>query len=216
MSARGLTLIAAALILSAALLAFQLVSGGADFVPARSADPCEDRDRAVKADLESVGEAVVLTGIDAAACELGVTRERLLLALPYPEERAALAREAGTDEAGLARAIHDGLRTGVDRLEDNDQLPTASALLPSIGDQLGIPQNLVDLVPDGVVDELVPTADVLRWAVDQIDVGAVLADLDDPDALEATLRDALVQGAVDEVRERIEEGLPGPLQGLLG
>lgn len=217
MSARGLALIAVALVLSGGVLAFQLSRGGADFVPARSADPCQDRSRtAVKPDLESVAEAVVLSGLDAAACDLGVTRERLLLALPYPEERAQLAREAGTDEAGLARAIHDGLRGGVDRLERNDQLPPVSALLPEIGDELGIPQNLVDLVPDGVVDDVVPTADALRWAVDQIDVNEVLANLEDSVALEKILRDALVQGAIDDVRARIKDKLPGPLQGLVG
>lgn len=217
MSARGFTLIVLALVLSGGLLAFQLSRGGADFVPARAADPCQDRARtAVTPDLESVAEAVVLSGLDAAACDLGVTRERLLLALPYPAERAQLARGAGTDEAGLAGAIHDGLRGGVDRLERNDQLPPISALLPEIGDELGIPQNLVNLVPDGVVDEVVPTADALRWAVDQIDVEAVLANLDDPDALQQILRDALVQGAIDDVRERIKDKLPGPLQGLVG
>lgn len=216
MSARGFVLITVALVLSGGLLAFQLSRGGADFVPARSADPCQDRARTVRADLESVAEAVVLSGLDAAACDLGVTRERLLLALPYPAERAQLAREAGTDEAGLARAIHDGLRSGVDRLERNDQLPPVSALLPEIGDELGIPQNLVNLVPDGVVDDVVPTADALRWAVDQIDVEAVLANLDDPDALQKILRDALVQGAIDDVREQIKDKLPGPLQGLVG
>ena len=43
MSSRGIALIAVALCLSAGLLGVQLASGGADFVPERPADPCQDR-----------------------------------------------------------------------------------------------------------------------------------------------------------------------------
>lgn len=57
---------------------------------------------------------------------------------------------------------------------------------------------------------------MLRRSLDKIDVTALLADLDDGASLEPTLRDALVQGAVDEAREQIRDELPGPLQGLLG
>jgi hypothetical protein len=215
MNRRGVALIAVALVLSAGLLAIQLAAGGADFVPERPADPCLDRDRTVRDDLESLAEAVVLTGLDEAACKLGVSRERLLLALPSEKDRAELAREIGTDDRGVARAIDEGLRTGVDRLEKAGELPRTSALLPSVADQLGISQSLVGLIPDKLVDDLLPTADVLRWSLDRIDVNAVLADLDDGASLESTLRDALVQGAIDEVKARIRDALPGPLRGLL-
>jgi hypothetical protein len=216
MSPRGFAIIAAALGLSAGLVGVQLASGGADFVPQRAADPCQDRGRTGKHDLEGLAETVVLTGLDEAACELGVTRERLLLALPSKEDRAELARETGTDDRGLARAIKDGMLTGVDRLEKTGELPKMSALLPSVADQLGIPQSLAGLIPDSLVDELLPTADVLRRSLDQIDVNTVLADLDDGESLEPTLRDALVQGAIEEAKEQIEDSLPRPLQDLFG
>ena len=215
MSSRGLALIVVALLLSAGLLGVQLASGGADFVPERPADPCQDRARTVRADLEGLAETVVLTGLDEAACKLGVPRERLLLALPSQADRAKLAQEAGTDERGLAQAIDDGLHSGVDRLEKSGRLPTWSALLPSIADQLGISQSLVDLIPGSLVDRLPTTGDVLRRSLDNIDVNTVLADLDDRRSLEATLRDALIQGAIDAVRASIDDALPGPLQGLL-
>lgn len=215
MSSRGLALIAVALLLSAGLLGVQLAGGGADFVAERPADPCQDRARTVKADLEGLAETVVLTGLDDAACKLGVPRERLLLALPSQADRAKLAQEAGTDERGLAQAIDDGLHSGVDRLEESGRLPTWSALLPSIADQLGISQSLVDLIPGSLVDRLPTTGDVLRRSLDNIDVNTVLADLDDRRSLEATLRDALIQGAIDAVRASIDDALPGPLQGLL-
>jgi hypothetical protein len=216
MSSRGFVLIAVALALSGGLLRIQLAAGGADFVPQRSADPCLDRGRTGTNDLEGLAETVVLTGLDEAACTLGVSRERLLLALPSEADRAELARETGTDERGLARAIKDGLRSGVDRLDRAGQLPKVSALLPSIADQLGISRSLIGLIPDRTVDELLPTAGVLRRSLDKIDVNTVLAGLDDPGSLEPTLRDALVQGALDEAKQQIKDALPGPLQGILG
>ncbi len=215
MSSRGIALIAVALCLSAGLLVVQLASGGADFVPQRPADPCQDRARTTTKDLEGLAETVVLTGLDEAACKLGVPRERLLLALPSQADRAKLAQETGTDEAGLAQAIDDGMHSGVDRLEKNGQLPSWPALLPQIADQVGIPQNLAGLIPDSLVNSLPPPAEVLRKSLDNIDVNTVLADLDDRKSLESALRDALIQGATDAVKESIGNALPGPLQGLL-
>jgi hypothetical protein len=216
MRARGLALIAVAVALSAGLLGIQLASGGADFVPQRAGDPCRDRGGgAIAPDFESVAEAVVLTGLDEAACALGVSRERLLLAVPSREDRAQLARELGTDERGIARAIRDGLRSGVDRLERGGRLPRSSALLPSVADELGISRTLVDLIPDGLVDDLLPTAGVLRRSLDRIDLDDVLANLDDQSSLESTLREALVRGALDEAKGRIRDALPAPLRGLL-
>ncbi len=215
MSSRGIVLIAVAVALCGGLIGVQLAAGGADFVPQRAADPCENRERTPKEDIEGLAETVVLTGLDQAACKLGVTRERLVLTLPSAADRAALAREAGTDERGVAQAVKDGLDTGVDQLEQEGRLPKASALLPSLADELGVPGSVVGLIPDGPVDDLLPTGDVLHRALDEIDVDTILEGLDDPDSLEPALRDALVQGAIDEARGPIEDALPGPLRGLL-
>jgi hypothetical protein len=216
MSLRGVALIAVAVMLSAGLFGVQLASGGADFVPQRPADPCQDRERTGTDDLEALAETVVLTGLDEAACNLGVSRERLLLAVPSKEDRAELAREAGTDQRGIARALKNGLRVGIDRLEKRGQLPKASKLLPSVADLLGLPANVVDIIPDSVVDELPPTADVLRWSLDKIDFNAVLADLDGHKSLESALLDAFLQGAIDEAKAPIKDALPDPLQDLFG
>jgi hypothetical protein len=217
-SARGATLIAVALALSVGLLGVQLASGGADFVPQRPADPCQNR--GLKAhdenDLEALAEIVVLTGVDEAACKLGVSRERLLLALPSAKDRAELARETGTDEAGLERALKDGLRAGVERLDRSGQLPKTSALLPSVADQLGVSKSLVGAIPDSVVDGLLPSDEVLRRAIDKIDMHSVLTNLDDRQSLESTLRKAITQAAIDEVKAKIKDALPGPLQTILG
>ncbi len=216
MSSRGLGLIAAAVILSAGLLGVQLASGGSSFVPQRAADPCRDRGGTVSNDLESLGEAVVLTGVDEAACNLGVSRERLLLALPSKQDRADLAHKAGTDESGLSQTIKDGLRTGVGRLDRAGRLPSQKALLALVADQLGLSKGLVDLIPSGLADTLPSTADLLRSSLDRLDVNTVLDNLGDRASLESTLRDALLQGAIDEAKSRLGQVLPGPLQGLLG
>ena len=212
MSRRGVVLIVVALVLSAGLLGVQLASGGADFVPQRAADPCKDRDRPASQDIEGLAEAVVLTGIDEAACKLGVSRERLLLALPSPQDRAKLARDLGTDERGLAQSIKDGLRAGVDRLERQGRLPAVSTLLPSIAGQLGIPEGLAGVIPGSLVDALPSTADLLHLGLDTIDVNNVLAELDNGKSLDVILRQALIQGAIAKAKGT----LPGPLQGLLG
>jgi hypothetical protein len=216
MSFRGAALIAVAVMLSAGLFGVQLAVGGADFVPQRPADPCQDRGRTGTDDLEALAETVVLTGLDEAACDLGVSRERLLLAVPSKKDRAELAQQAHTDQRGIAGALKNGLRAGIDRLEERDQLPKASKLLPSVADLLGLPENVVDIIPESVVDELPPTADLLRWSLDKIDFNAVLADLDGHKSLESALLDAFLQGAIDEAKAPITDALPDPLQDLFG
>ena len=46
-------------------------------------------------ELEALAERVVLVGLDETACKLGVSRERLVLALPVAADRRALADELG-------------------------------------------------------------------------------------------------------------------------
>ena len=216
MSRRGLALVAAAVLLSAGLLGVQLARGGSDFIPQRAADPCKDRGRTAQPDLESLAELVVLTGVDEAACKLGVSRERLLLALLTQAEREQLAAEIGTDERAVVQALRDGLTAGVDRLDRTGRLPTTAQLLPSAAEQLGISQSLVQLIPPGLLSALPSTGDVLRRSLAKVDVDAVLAELENGGSIESIIRDAVVQGARDAVRDAIQNVLPGPLQGLLG
>ena len=126
MSSRGFALIAVALVLSAGLLGVQLASGGADFVPQRPADPCQDRGRTAHGRPRGPGgdgrphrprRGRLQAGRDPRTAPARAARPK--------QDRAELARETGTDERGLAQAIKDGLRTGVDRLEKAGQLPKA-------------------------------------------------------------------------------------------
>jgi hypothetical protein len=202
-------LVAVAALLVAAILGVQVAAGGGDFTPRRPADPCRLRAfPALQPHLEPLTERIVLMGLDHAACELHLSRERLVLALAVPADRRALGPAAPA-------ALRRGLRAAVDRLQARHQLPRVSALLPEVLDLSGLPgivQTAVRAVPDGVVDHLLPTAAVLRRAVNRLDVAALLDHLDDPDALQSALRKAVLGAA----RAEIVAGLPEPLRGLLG
>lgn len=216
MNARALRLPLAALVLVVLVLVVQVAAGGADYEPTRAADPCRDRPAPrVRPELEPLAERVVLVGLDGSACRLRVTRERLVLDLASPRDRRALARSRGTDERGLAGELKAGLRRGVDRLERRKQLPTASALLPSVADQLDLPaaaRPLIDLLPDATVNDLAPTGAVLRRSLAKIDVDTLLAGLNDPRGLEPALREAVVKGAQEEVRARVTQRLGGDVK----
>jgi len=213
----------AAVLLVALLLGTYAAAGGTDYAQVQgAADPCKDRaaaDRPVPARIEPLAERVVLLGLDSAACRLGVSRERLVLALPVRADRQELARELGTDEAGLARALKAGLLRAVARLDRAGQLPKASALLPEVVGELGLPgaaEGLVEAIPEETVDSLAPTGPVLRRAIRSLNVEELLAGLGDSDRLEDELRDAVAEAALDEIRERLLQRVPGSLQGLLG
>jgi hypothetical protein len=219
-SRRALLLPALALVAAAALIGVHLAAGGADFVPARAADPCQERPLGPRADgLEPLTEALVLLGVQRAACTLGVSRERLVLALPSARDRRALAQETGRDERGIAGALVRGLDYAAMRLDRADRLPPASDLRDTYAGQLGLPgmaEEAVRRIPDGVVDELLPTGPVLRRALRRVDVEALLRDLDDPVALQSRLRDAIRDAALAEARARLVQRIPGPIRRLFG
>jgi len=222
-NARALALPVAALLLACALLGAYAAAGGTDYAEVQgAADPCRQRPsagRPVPPRIEPLAERVVLLGLDETACKLGVSRERLVLALPVAADRRALAGELGTDEAGLARQLKAGLVRAVDRLDGAGRLPKASELLPAILAELDLPgpaETLVEAIPAGTVDSLAPTGPVLRRAVRALDVQALLDGLGDSDRLEDVLRDAVTEAALDEIRERVLGQLPDSLRGLLG
>ncbi|HYI35742.1 MAG TPA: hypothetical protein VEX39_04005 [Thermoleophilaceae bacterium] len=223
MSRRAIALPLAALVLAGALLGAYALAGGDDYSEVQgAADPCAARasvDRPVAPELEALAERVVLVGLDETACSLGVSRERLVLALPVAEDRRALAEELGISEDELGRELKAGLGRAVDRLDRAGRLPRASALLPAIVAELDLPgfaEDLVDAIPDQTVDSLVPTGPVLRRAVRSLDVQALLDGLGDSDQLESMLRDAVEEAAQEEIRARLLDELPESVRGLLG
>jgi hypothetical protein len=122
----------AALAVAVALVAVHLAAGGGSFAPSATADPCGARP-AREADAT---QRLALAVLDGAACELGVPREELLLAL--------LDRRApeGASEAQVTNAI----AAGVERARRDGALGASEAGVLGLALRLGGAQALLDLL----------------------------------------------------------------------
>ena len=122
--------IALAVAASAALVGTYLALGGASYAPAQVADPCVGRDWRDPSGFQQVVEQIVLSSLDGAACELGVSREDVVLAFENRRTRERFAREHGIDDGelerlvrtGLLRAIADAQRAGALSISNADVL----------------------------------------------------------------------------------------------
>jgi hypothetical protein len=97
--------------------------GGGSYEPAAVADPCAARDERAPDGVSEVLEQIVLTGLDRAACDLGVSREELVLAVRSEDALQSFAGEQGLSEEEVEQAVQEGLVTGIDEAEENDELP---------------------------------------------------------------------------------------------
>jgi len=194
---RRLALPLIAVLLVAAVLGVQVAAGGGHYVPLHPANPCTPRPvPAIPAQLEPLTEQVVLLGLDSAACRLGTSRERLVLALA--ETRSLDPRQSAALKAGLADAV--------DRLDRQGRLPKVSQLLPQALDQANLPgivKTIIEAIPDPVVDNLLPTAPLLRRAINDLDINRVLHELGDPRQLNSVLQSAILQAAQRQILDRL-------------
>lgn len=117
----------APLLLSIALVAVVVIPyvalGGGAFEPTPVADPCQPRDRADAEGLGETIERIALQAVDHVACELGVSREELVLALRSEDAFDRFTNENGIDRGEAEDAIHAGLVRAVDEAEDDGTLP---------------------------------------------------------------------------------------------
>jgi hypothetical protein len=111
---------------SVGLIGVYLAFGGATYDPADVADPCQQRDQALLEERD-LFETIALSSLDGAACELGVPREELALALASEEATDEFAAAHGLESddvedavrAGLVRAVDDAAAAGrVDGFEE--------------------------------------------------------------------------------------------------
>jgi hypothetical protein len=137
--------VAAAAAVSLALVAAYLALGGASYAPAKVADPCASRDWRDPGGLSEVAEQIVLSALDGAACELGVTREDVVLAFENRDELDRFAREHGVGDQELEELLRRGLVRAVDDAEQAD------ALAPPVADGL---RALVRRIPFETLLEL--------------------------------------------------------------
>lgn len=144
----GLLVLAAALA-SLLLVGAYLAAGGASYTPLEVRDPCQPRPWSDPRSLAEAANQFSSSALDGAACELGVSRERLARALATPAARERFGRRFGIDDAKLAEAIRAGLLRAVDDAE------AAGALSPLLGAPLRgtlerIPlEQAIELIRDG-------------------------------------------------------------------
>jgi hypothetical protein len=123
----------APLLVSIALVAAVVIPyvalGGGSFEPTPVADPCQARERAEAEGLGETIERIALQSVDHVACDLGVSREDLVLALRSEDAFDAFAAENGIDRQDAEDAIHDGLVRAVDEAEEDGTLPGVIAPL---------------------------------------------------------------------------------------
>lgn len=194
---RRLALPLIAVLLVTAVLGVQVAAGGGDYVPRRPANPCAPHPiPSIQPQLQPLAEQIVLLGLDRAACRLGVTRERLVLALA----------DARSLNARAPAALKAGLRDAVDRLARAGRLPKASELLPQALDRAGLPgpvKTIVEAIPAELVDNALPTAPLLRRTIDELDITRLLRELNDPQRLNSAVQSAIVHAALSQILHRL-------------
>jgi hypothetical protein len=113
----------AALGLVACVVVPYVALGGGSFEPTPVADPCQPRTLAEAEGLGETIERIALRAVDGVACDLGVSREDLVLALRSEEAFDSFSDEHGIDREEAEQAIHDGLVTAIDEAEEDGTLP---------------------------------------------------------------------------------------------
>jgi hypothetical protein len=131
-----------AVVAVAAVVVPYLALGGASYEPTPVADPCVTREWRDPGGLSAVLEQVALSALDGAACDLGVSREELLLAVRDEESLDEFAREHGITRAEAEEAVREGLRRAIDDAEEAGGLSGFVAELAA---------RLVDTVPPWLI-----------------------------------------------------------------
>jgi hypothetical protein len=195
---RRLALPLIAVLLVAAVLGVQVAAGGGQYVPRRPANPSTPRPiPPIQPQLEPLAGQIVLLGLDSAACRLGISRERLVLALA--ETRALDPRVPAALKAGMVDAV--------ERLNREGRLPKVSQLLPQALDQTSLPgiaKTIIEAIPASVVDSALPTAPVLRRTINELNVTRLLHELNDPSKINAAVQAAILHAALSEILARLE------------
>ncbi len=139
-------LVIGAVVASLLLVCVYLAAGGADYEPTPVADPCASRDVQPPHGLEEEAQQFFLSAVDGAACELGVSREELVVALATEESRQEFAAEHGIDDATLDAAVRAGAVRAIDDAVDDGELsPLLASGLRELAQRLPVEQ-LIDLI----------------------------------------------------------------------
>ena len=126
MSRRAQGLVALAVLAAAALvlIAVELTQGALSYGESKVADPCAERAPYPGTGFDATVQRIVLDGLDGAACELGTTREELVLAFD-----PALGADVRWDRRTIERAVRSGLDEAIDDAEARGSIPGLAATL---------------------------------------------------------------------------------------
>ena len=102
--------ITAAAVAAIALPSAYLALGGGDYRPSGVADPCRTRAWRNPDGATQIAQQIASSALDGAACELGVSREELSLALADSGSRGRFSRAHHLDDGAIERAVRHGLR----------------------------------------------------------------------------------------------------------
>ncbi len=148
---RALPLLVAVGLVAAVVVPY-LALGGASFEPTPVADPCATREWRDPGDLSEALEQIVLSALDGAACELGVSREDLVLAVRSEEALDDFADEHGISSDDAEQAVRDGMLRAVDDAEEAG----------AIGDSVAsLARRVVETVPPWLVLETLESLEFL-------------------------------------------------------
>lgn len=189
--AATLPVLAAALV--SGVLGVQLAHGGGHYDLLRPADSCTAKSAtSVATGIDGLTEELVLTGLNGAACQLGISREAFTLQLT----------QATTYTDAQINALRTGLLTAVDLLKADGKLPKASKLAREVvGDSnlSSFQKTAIGFVPDALIDRAITTDDILRRTINNLDLRALLKNLDDRPKMTTQVNTAVMNAVLDRL-----------------
>jgi hypothetical protein len=148
----GRALVIGSIVASLMLVGAYLAAGGSSYAPEQVRDPCEPRPWSDPQSLAEIANQFSNSALDGAACQLGVSRERLARALATEEGRERFEERFDIDDEKLARAVRAGLLRAVTDAED------AGALSPLLGAPL---RETLERIPLEQAIELINDAEAI-------------------------------------------------------
>jgi hypothetical protein len=153
---RSAVVIASAVAVSAALVLSYAALGGGRYTATPVADPCAPREWRAPHGTEETIEQIALSTADGAACELGVSREELVLALGSESDLDRFAEKHHVSRDETESAVRRGLVRAVDDAHKAGAIGGSTAdVLRGIANHL--PMGLVLAVLRGAASSLLPS-----------------------------------------------------------
>ncbi|MGZ5351831.1 MAG: hypothetical protein ACXWYN_01815 [Actinomycetota bacterium] len=122
---RARAALAALLVASVALVALELATGASGAGALAVRDPCRAHPAFPGQGFDATLQRIVLDGLDGAACELGTTREEMVLSLAPRVD----GRTVRWDDETIERALRAGIGEAIDDAEQRGSLNALVAVV---------------------------------------------------------------------------------------